>query len=158
MLAGPVHLYKCRYMCMQNAKYTILDRQRGLPHREACPVLSCPVLFCPPCPHWHASCCDPGISLPNTPTAADAAAAAAASDPAAAAVSAEEAELAAKQAEAARKEKILAAALAQEDAGGVWSFGNQYPVRPSTQPSRFSAVLKGFPRPILRNTSSRTPR
>jgi hypothetical protein len=33
-------------------------------------------------------------------------------------VSAEEAELAAKQAEAARKEKILAAALAQEDAGG----------------------------------------
>jgi hypothetical protein len=32
-------------------------------------------------------------------------------------VSVEEAELAAKQAEAARKEKILAAALAQEDAG-----------------------------------------
>lgn len=51
-------------------------------------------------------------------TAADAAAAAAAAaDPADAAVSAEEAELAAKQAEAARKEKILAAALAQEDAG-----------------------------------------
>jgi hypothetical protein len=33
-------------------------------------------------------------------------------------VSAEEAELAAKQAEAARKEKLLAAALAKEDAGG----------------------------------------
>jgi hypothetical protein len=38
-------------------------------------------------------------------------------------VSAEEAELAAKQAEAARKEKILAAALAQEDAGVFVDFG-----------------------------------
>jgi hypothetical protein len=69
-------------------------------------------------PYTHS----PSPPLFSCLTAADAAAAAAATaaaDPADVALSAEEAELAAKQAEAARKEKMLAAALAQEDAGGM---------------------------------------
>lgn len=57
--------------------------------------------------------------LLGLPTAMDAAAAAAGDtgDGGAAALTAEEAELAAKQADAARKEKILAAALAEQDVG-----------------------------------------